>query len=62
MWPEEKSYPNDPHPALEYPPLYFLIRRFPFLLKLTKGFFSYRWRISYPLQQRIPSVGYFSGR
>jgi FAD-binding domain/Ferric reductase like transmembrane component len=54
MWPDEKSYPNDPHPALEYPPLYFLIRQSPFVLELAKDFFRFRWRISYPLQQRIP--------
>jgi predicted ferric reductase len=49
-----ESSPNHPHPALEYPPLYFAIRQFPWLLKVTQGFFRFRWRISYPLQRRIP--------
>jgi NADPH oxidase len=53
-WKEDKTCPNHPHPALEYPPLYFFIRRFPQLSELSKGFFQSRWRLSYPLQQRIP--------
>ena len=53
-WKEDKSYPNHPHPALEYPPLYFFIRRFPQLLELSKKFFQSRWRLSYPLQQKLP--------
>ncbi|KAI2496419.1 hypothetical protein MHU86_18098 [Fragilaria crotonensis] len=53
-WNEGKSKPNQPHPALEYPPLYFLVRRFPRLLEPTKAFFRLRWRLSYQLQQSIP--------
>jgi len=54
--PEEiaRSSPNHPHPALEYPPLYFLIHRSPFLMNLFKSFIRFRWRVSYPLQRRIP--------
>jgi len=54
--PEEiaSATPNHPHPGLEYPPLYFLIKRFPFLMALSKSFFQFRWRVSYPLQKRIP--------
>ncbi|KAI2497882.1 FAD-binding domain [Fragilaria crotonensis] len=53
-WKEDNAYPNQPHPALEYPPLYFLIRRFPQLSQPSKGFFQSRWRLSYPLQQKLP--------
>jgi len=54
--PEEidKSAPNNPHSGLEYPPLYFLIHRIPFLLNLVKWFIRFRWRVSYPLQRRVP--------
>lgn len=54
--PEEmaSAKPNHPHPGLEYPPLYFLIKQFPFLMSLSKSFFQFRWRTSYPLQRRIP--------
>ncbi|KAI2501563.1 FAD-binding domain [Fragilaria crotonensis] len=53
-WKDDKTYPNHPHPALEYPPLYFFIRRFPHLLEASKGFFQSRWRMTYPLQQKLP--------
>jgi len=54
--PEEiaNSAPNHPHPGLEYPPLYFFIHRSPFLMGLFKSFIRIRWRVSYPLQRRIP--------
>jgi predicted ferric reductase len=53
-WDKGKSKPNQPHPALEYPPLYFLVRRFPQLLEPTKAIFRSRWRLSYQLQRSIP--------
>ena len=53
-WKEGNNSPNQPHLALEYPPLYFLVRRFPLLVEPTKAFFRARWRFSYYLQHRIP--------
>lgn len=53
-WKEGSSNPNHPHPALEFPPLYFLLRPYPYLLELSKGFFRLRWRLSYKLQKSIP--------
>lgn len=50
----EEAFPNHPHPALEYPPLYFAIRNCPRLLDMAESFFRIRWRLSYPLQKRIP--------
>jgi predicted ferric reductase len=44
---------NEPHPALEYPLLYHMIRRCPLLLEWTKVLYMYRWKLSYPLQQGI---------
>ena len=46
--------PNNPSAALEFPPLYFLVRRFPLLLGCVQSFFRFRWKVSYPLQRRIP--------
>ena len=46
--------PNRPSAALEFPPLYFLSRRFPLLLESVQKFFRFRWKVSYPLQRRIP--------
>ncbi len=46
--------PNRPHQALEYPPLYFLLKRFPRLMEVSKQWYVYRWRASYPLQQKLP--------
>jgi predicted ferric reductase len=50
---EEETIPNSPHPALEFPPLYFVLRRFPTLLDFCQSLYRYRWSISYPLQRRI---------
>jgi predicted ferric reductase len=51
---DEKCSPNRPHPALEYPPLYFLLRRWPWLFEKIKIPYVYRWRLSYPLQKNVP--------
>lgn len=45
--------PNEPHPSLEFPPLYFLIKQWPWLLQSIKYLYLFRWRASYPLQQRV---------
>jgi predicted ferric reductase len=41
------------YPAMEYPPLYFLLRRLPLLLQSVHSFYKFRWWISYPLQRRV---------
>lgn len=51
---EETFSPNRPHPSLEYPPLYFMLRRFPWLFDNIKILYLLRWRMSYPLQRRLP--------
>jgi len=53
----EEDFTNDPHPALETPLLYFLLRPFPRLLSAIQAFYNLRWDISYPLQNRIPCSG-----
>jgi len=45
---------NLPHPAIEFPPLYFLLRKFPSLLEPFQRLYTIRWNLSYPLQRRIP--------
>lgn len=47
-----KQNPNKPHPLLEFPPLYWLVRNTG-LLEATTRFYQFRWRTSYPLQRRI---------
>jgi len=52
---EDKLHsPNRPHPALEYPPLYFFLRRMPFLFDRIKTLYAFRWRLAYPLQKKVP--------
>ena len=53
MFEQEEKHPNNPHPALEFPPLYFLIRSSPLLLEFCQYLYRCRWRMSYPLQHRI---------
>ncbi|CAB9519825.1 expressed unknown protein [Seminavis robusta] len=48
-----KQCPNEPHPLLEFPPLYWLVDKSPRLLKEIKHLYSLRWRCSYPLQRRV---------
>ncbi|KAL7577773.1 hypothetical protein ACA910_010530 [Epithemia clementina (nom. ined.)] len=45
---------NKPHPSLEFPPLYFVLERFPEIREGIKAFYAWRWNISYPLQKRVP--------
>lgn len=45
--------PNEPHPLLEFPPLYWLVKSSPGMLDAIKYLYSYRWRMSYPLQRRV---------
>jgi predicted ferric reductase len=42
-----------PYPALEFPPLYFLVRHVPCLLQAIHSFYAFRWWVSYPLQRRV---------
>jgi FAD-binding domain/Ferric reductase like transmembrane component len=51
---EGKCSPNRPHPALEYPLLYFLLRRWSWLFEKIKIPYAYRWRLAYPLQRNVP--------
>ena len=51
---DDACTPNRPHPALEYPLLYFLLRRCQWLFDKIKIPYAYRWRLSYPLQQNVP--------
>jgi len=50
----EQDFTNVPHPALETPLLYFLLRRFPCCLDAMYAFYNLRWDISSLLQNRIP--------
>ena len=43
---------NEPHPMLEYPMLYNNLPKG--LLKSLGPFYSLRWKLSYPLQHRLP--------
>lgn len=45
---------NDPHPVLETPLLYFLLRPFPKVLDKVQFLYTLRWKVSYPLQNRVP--------
>jgi len=51
---EQNFSPNRPHQALEYPPLYFMLRKYPQLLENIKKFYIFRWCTSYPFQKHIP--------
>lgn len=48
------DFTNDPHPALETPLLYFMLRRHPKLLSGIQAFYNFRWDVAYPMQNRIP--------
>jgi predicted ferric reductase len=54
---EKETGPSSPFgdsfPALEYPPLYFLLRLLPWLADPIRSLYMFRWRISYPLQRRV---------
>ena len=51
---EPSHSPNEPHPCLDFPPIYFALKNcFPNLLETIKGVYSLRWSLSYPLQKRV---------
>ena len=54
MTDQAEDFTNDPHPALETPLLYFLLRPFPRLRSWILVFYEMRWDTSDPLQNRIP--------
>jgi hypothetical protein len=54
---KSSALPNDPHPSLEYPPVYFMIKDWPWLHEAIQSLYIYRWRASYPLQRRVPCSG-----
>lgn len=45
--------PNSPHPAIEFPPLYFILKRFPKILNAIESLYVLRWHIKYPLQRPV---------
>jgi predicted ferric reductase len=53
-WQKDAATPNQPHPSLEFPPLYFLLHRFPTLTKAIDCFYNTRWRILQVLQRKLP--------
>jgi predicted ferric reductase len=44
---------NESHPALEYPPLYFVLQKCPWLIDRIRSAYALRWRVSYPLQRKV---------
>jgi len=50
---KEARYPNSPHQALEFPPLYYMLRNFPKLLEYCESLYHFRWSMFYPFQRRI---------
>lgn len=46
-------FPNSPHPLIEYPPLYFLLKPFPKILNALDSFYRARWELKYPLQRPV---------
>lgn len=45
---------NLPHPMLECPPLYYLLRNYcPAFLESTRSLYKCRWTLAYPLQRRL---------
>lgn len=48
-----RQCPNEPHPLLEFPALYWLVKSCPGVLEAIKHIYSFRWRMSYPLQRRV---------
>jgi len=45
---------TQPHPLLEYPPLYFVLKYFQMLMTCLQNLYKVRWELSYPLQRRVP--------
>lgn len=54
----EDWQPNTQHPSLEYPPLYFFLKRFPKLQNQVRKLYTLRWEVSYPLQMHVPLTKY----
>ena len=54
-----QGFSNEPHQALEYPVLYFLLKRFPILKKSIGSFYKSRWSILNILHKRILIRGKF---
>jgi hypothetical protein len=46
--------PNFPHPLIEYPPLYFILKSSPRVMNALRKIYAFRWELHYPLQQRVP--------
>lgn len=44
---------NESHPAMEYPPLYFMLQSYPRLMDPIRSVYAFRWRVSYPLQRKV---------
>ncbi len=51
---DSTTSPNSPHPTIEYPPLYFVIRRYPRIMSAVCSVYRVRWEVNYPLQRRVP--------
>ena len=48
-------FPNNPHPSLEYPVLYFILKCLPNCVMIwIRKVYTIRWELSYPLQRRLP--------
>lgn len=45
---------NRPHPSLDYPPIFFALKRWPWLSRHIKPLYKVRWSLSYPLQRKLP--------
>ena len=52
--PDLESFENSPHPTIEYPPLYFALKKCPSILKMLNGLYRIRWMLRYPFQRRLP--------
>lgn len=52
------KYTNEPHPSLELPLFYLLLKRFPYILENVKKIYQFRWSVSYPLQKRVYCSNY----
>lgn len=48
---------NEPNEALECPPLYLCMKRFPAMMAALQAVYRFRWNLCYPLQKRVPLKG-----
>lgn len=44
---------NLPHPLLEFPPLYWILKPYPRVIEFITSMYKFRWHVSYPLQKRV---------